>query len=144
MRRNKMTHEPSPFFGAGVHAGHISRLFKSHAAQFQCSLGTVTVQGHFLVFGSSVNQSNHLTAGIMTAATIFKPKNEARANIMHPIPNACKFRRSIPAFFMPGSNASSICVFFERSGMYLKSNVVSSPKPLLRMIMTCQRPLRNA
>ena len=123
-----------------IPAGH-SRIIQFMSSGLR---NPVTVQRRFLVFASSVNQGNHFTARFITAATILKPKNPASANMMHPIPNACRFRRSIPAFFMPGSRASSICVFFERFGMYLKSNVVSSPRPLLFLIMTCQNTLRSA
>ena len=91
-----------------------------------------------------MNHGSHVMARFTTAAQIFNQKNATRAKTMHPIPNACRLRLSIPASFTSEVKASSICVFFEMSGMYLKSNIVSWPRPLLLSTMTCQNNLRSA
>ena len=61
-----------------------------------------------------------------------------------PRTNVCKFRRSMPEILMPDFSASSICVVLCRSGMYLKSKVVSSRNPFLPSTMTFQKTLRRA
>ena len=122
----------------------VQRVIQGPCRSCTVHLGYCGRSNTFLVFASSVIQSNHFTARYITAVTIFQPKNPISAKRMHPIPNACRFRRSVPAFFTPGSSASSICVLFKKFGIYLKSNVVSFPRPPLFLMMTCQNTLRRA
>lgn len=144
MKCNEMTYISSSFFLALECVQDVSADSSRSATHVHCLLEYYDWPKAILVFASSVNQGNHFTAQVITAVTTLKHKTPASASRTHPIPSACRFRRSSPASSGPGSNASSICVFFERFGMYLKSNVVSSPRPLLFLIMICQNTLRSA
>ncbi len=87
---------------------------------------------------------HNCAALLATATTTFRPRYPATPMRTHPITSAWRFRRSIPRALMPVLGASSISVLFERSGMYLKSNVVSCPSPLSFSTITFQKILRNA
>ncbi len=87
---------------------------------------------------------HNCAALLATATTTFRPRYPATLMRTHPITSAWRFRRSIPRALMPVLGASSISVLFERSGMYLKSNVVSCPSPLSFSTITFQKILRNA